>query len=192
MQRSHGNILFVMSRSSQHTLGVHVLQHGWDYDVCISPAIVTEFSFILNVLDSANGHPIYTTVSVSHTVDLLETAKYISAVQNSAVNFENLYVSDALQMHAFVQGADRSFQYVHEFEFSAEQSALSSGHRELLAVKFVLTADRSQFAKFAHSKIVWQTDSQTVFNMLHRGSRIPAIQANVVAIKQTSAELSIA
>ena len=129
---------------------------------------------------------------MSHTVDLLETAKYISAVQNSAVNFENLYVSDALQMHAFVQGADRSFQYVHEFEFSAEQSALSSGHRELLAVKFVLTADRSQFAKFAHSKIVWQTDSQTVFNMLRRGSRIPAIQADVVAIKQTSAELSIA
>ena len=191
MQRSHGDILFVMSRSSQHTLGVHVLQYGWDSDVCISPAIVTEFSFILNVLDSANGHPIYTAVSVSHTVDLLETAKYISAVQHSAVNIENLYVSDASQTHAFVYAADGSFQYVREFEFSSDQSVLSSGHRELLAVKFALTADRSQFATCAHSKIFWQTDSQTVCNMLRRGSRIPTIQADVVAIKQIAAELAV-
>ena len=41
---SHGDILFVMSRSSQHVLGAHVLQYGWDTQVPITPAIVSEMS----------------------------------------------------------------------------------------------------------------------------------------------------
>ena len=191
MQRSHGDILFVMSRSSQHLLGSHVIQHGWNSNVYITPAIVTEFSFVLNVLDSANGQPIYTAVSVSHTVDLMETAERILAVQHSEKNFENLFVSDASQTHAFVYRADGSFEYVRDFEFTAGQSSLSSGHRELLAIKLALISDRNQFAKFAHGKIYWQTDSQCVFNFLRRGSRIPAIQADVVKIKQLASELLV-
>ena len=191
MQRSHGDILFVMSRSSQHVLGAHVLQYGWDTLVPITPAIVSEMSHVISVLDSANGHPIYTAVSISRTLDVLETQKFILAVQNSGHNFENLYVSDSSQSHAFVYSADGSFNYVKEFEFSAGQSVLSSGHRELLAVKLALKSDRSHFEQFAKGKIFWQTDSQCVFHFLRRGSRIPAIQADVVEIEQISSELSI-
>ena len=191
MKRSHGDILSVMSRSCQHELGVHVLKHGWNTSLRITPKIVTELSFVLDTLDSGNGQPIFTAAAMAHTVELIEAEKYIAAVQNSDQNIENLFVSDASESHAFVYSADGNFSYVQEFEFSAAQRELSSGHRELLAIKFTLESDHVKFLKFTHGKVYWQTDSQNVFRFLRRGSRQSVIQSDIVAIKRIEKELCI-
>jgi len=191
MLRSHGDILCIMSRSSQHQLGSHVLLNGWQSNMCVTPAMVKELSYILNILDSANGQYIYTASAMSHTVELAEVVRLGRIVQETSVNVNNLFVSDASDTHAFVYCADGSFQYVREFEFEQSQQQASSGHRELLSIKFALENDKTTFQKFAKGKIFWQTDSQNVFRFLRRGSRRPDIQADIVKIKMLEAELNV-
>ena len=191
MFRSHGSILHVMSRSSQHVLGSHVLLHGWNSHLRISPQIVTELSFISSHLEQGNGQPIFTAAAYSHTVELKDIAKIAENVRHQDCDIANLFVSDASATHAFVYRADGSFEYVRDFEFSEEQRCGSSGHRELLAIKQALEADPHVFAQFRGGKVFWQTDSRNCFTFLRRGSRVPSIQQDVVKIKQMERSLQI-
>lgn len=191
MLRSHGDILMVMSRTAQHELGKHVLTHGWNSQMYISNQIVNEFGYILNCLDNMNGQPIYTAAAVSHSVDLLATHKITLEIQTTNSNMKNLIVSDASDSQAFVYCADGTFKYVQDFEFTQAESSLSSGHRELLSVKFALEKTPDFFKQFSPGKIFWQTDSRNVFTFLRRGSRQPDIQSDVVKIKKLEANLGI-
>ena len=103
MLRSHGDILRVMSRSSQHELlvGTHVLQKGWDSYMYVTHRMATELGFIVECVYELNGHHIFTAASVSHTVDFVESARYVLEVQHSASDISNLFVSDASESHAF-------------------------------------------------------------------------------------------
>ena len=191
MSRSHGDILRIMSRSSQHELGIHVMQNGWDSYMYVTHRMVTEFRFILNCVYELNGHHIFTAASISHMVDFVESAQYSLEVQHSASDIPNLFVSDASESHAFVYCADGTFAYVSDFEFSAAEANLSSGHRELLSIVFALETHPDVFCKFSPGKIFWQTDSKNVFNFLRRGSRKMEIQADVVKIKKLEKILSV-
>ena len=191
MVRSHGNILHVMSRTSQHVLGTHVLVHGWNSFLQISPQIIIELSYISGHLEQGNGQPIFTAAAYSHTVELKDIAKIAENVRHNNCDIANLFVSDASATHAFVYRADGSFEYVRDFEFSEEQRCGSSGHRELLAIRQALEADPHIFAQFQGGKVFWQTDSRNCFTFLRRGSRVPNIQKDVVKIKEMERALKI-
>ena len=108
MVRSHGNILHVMSRTSQHVLGTHVLIHGWNSFLQISPQIIIELSYISGHLEQGNGQPIFTAAAYSHTVELKDIAKIAENVRHNNCDIANLFVSDASATHAFVYRADGS------------------------------------------------------------------------------------
>ena len=131
MLRSYGDILRIMSRASQHVLGVQTLQFGWSVCFPVTVHIFTELSFIRDILDSHNGQPIFTAVTHAHTIELQQIADLVSKIEHSVCPMENLFVSDASASHAFVYNADGSFHYVRDFEFTASQACSSSGHREL-------------------------------------------------------------
>ena len=116
-------------------------------------------------------------------MDVAEFVEIVSKIEHSVCPMENLFVSDASATHAFVYNADGSFRYMRDFEFTASQACSSSGHRELLAVKLALESDPEFFQKFAGGKIFWQTDSRNCFTFLRRGSRVPDIQQDIMAIK---------
>ena len=78
-----------------------------------------------------------------------------------------------------------------DFEFSAAEANLSSGHRELLAIAFALDKHSDVFRDYSPGKIFWQTDSKNVFNFLRHSSRKPEIQADVVKIKKLEKNLSV-
>jgi hypothetical protein len=191
MQRSHGNIVHVMSRAVQHELGLHTLWHGWDTGFKLSKAAVSELRFMLDILYQSNGQYIFSQTTLSQVVSLTEVRTRVAQIMASTANLEELYVSDASETHAYVYKADGSFEYVRDFEFSAAETQLSSGHRELLAIKKALALDAEQFRKVAATKVYWQTDSKNCFNFLMRGSKKPYIQQEVFAIKRLEKELNV-
>ena len=150
MLRSHGDILRIMSRSSQHVLGVQTLQFGWNVSFPVSVHIFTELSFIRDSLESSNGQPIFTAAVHFHTIESKQIAELVAKIEHSECPIENLFVSDASATHAFVYNADGSFRYVKDFEFTA---CSSTGHRELLALKLAPERDQEFFQKFASGKI---------------------------------------
>ena len=64
-------------------------------------------------------------------------------------------------------------------QWSAEDSKQSSTWRELRAVRLVLESFQS---KLENERIRWFTDSQNVVKIVQHGSRVPALQAEALAI----------
>ena len=157
----------------------------------VTHRIAKALSFIVECVYELNKHHIFTAASVSHMVDFVESVRYVLEVKHSASDISNLFVSDASESHAFVYCADGTFAYVSDFEFSAAEANLSSGHRELLSIVFALEKHPDVFCQFSPGKIFWQTDSKNVFNFLRRGSRKMEIQADVVQIKKLEKKLSV-
>ncbi len=70
LQRSHGTVVHVMSRSLQHELGMHTLSHGWDTEIKISGTAVEELRFMLNILQENNGQFIFSSITLSKVESL--------------------------------------------------------------------------------------------------------------------------
>jgi len=175
----------------QHELGGYTLYHGWDTAFKLSAAAGTELQLLLDVLFQANGQYIFSAATLTHTYELADVVKKVLLTQHSAENREDLFVSDSSDSHAFVYRADGSFEYVREFEFDDIQRQLSSGHRELLAIKLALCSDAEFFRELGPHVVYWQTDSKNCFYFLLKGSKIPSIQRDVFEIKKLERDLNI-
>ena len=188
--RSHGNILRIMSRSAQHALGKQVFRYGWLSSFILDEAVIREFQFIASVLDQYNGQYIFSAITASHVFELSDVSRRISVIQNTEQPLNNLYVSLANDTHTFVYLADGSFSYVQE---SALEPGLfiGSSHRALAAVLSTLKAELAFLKELAPVKVFWQTDSRNCYLFLSKGSRQPAIQADIVAIKRIEKDCNI-
>jgi hypothetical protein len=191
MRRSHGGIVAVMSRSGQHQLGCTVMDRGWEASLLLCSDAVEELKFLLDHLADYNGQHIQTTEAKSMVMTLKRMEEEMKRVEGTVADMENLFVSDASASHAFVYKADGEFSYVLDVEFTEEQTAASSGLRELLAVKFALERDPEQFRQFAGGRIYWQTDSYNCYLFLKKGSRIPKIQRVAAWVKKRERELDV-
>ena len=58
-------------------------------------------------------------------------------------------------------------------------------------MKLALETDPEFFQKFAGGKIFWQTNSRNCFTFLRRGSRVPDIQQDIMAIKLLESRLHV-
>jgi hypothetical protein len=145
LQRSHGTVVHVMSRSLQHELGMHTLSHGWDIEIKIPGTAVEELRFMLNILQENNGQFIFSSITLSKVESLASVKNKVMQIQESEEDIDDLYVSDASDTHAFVYKADGSFEFVKDYEFEQSEQNLGSGHRELLAIKKALSLDAEQF-----------------------------------------------
>jgi hypothetical protein len=190
MIRSHGNILQVLTRSTQHVVGAAVLQCGWDSILFLTPDSVRELALLKDVIFSFNGQ-FLSDAAGSGSADLQKINFYCDLIRNSAENVSNLFVSDASAEASFVYRADGTFDFVHEYKFETGQAEASSGMRELLAVKMALQSEPQYFRQFAGQKIFWQTDSQNCHGFLLRGSRKPDIQKIVFDIKLLERQVGI-
>ena len=191
LRRSHGNIVCVMSRSVQHELGVHTLDNGWDTSLFLSDHSVKELCFLMDIVFECNGQFIFSAASVSYNMELSEIIEKVQQVMATEENMPDLFVSDASDSHAFVYRADGAFDFVADFEFTAEQAASSSSHRELQAVRLALLQNESYFSKLAPLKIFWQTDSRNLCTFLSKGSKKPSIQKHVFEVKKLEKKLNV-
>ena len=188
--RSHGNILRIMSCSTQHALGKHVFRYGWFSIMTLDEAVIREFQFIVSVLDQYNGHHIYSVISATHVFELSDVNRRIAMIRDTELPVKNLYVSLTDDSHTFVYLDDGSFAYVQE-SVVEPGSYQGSGHQALAAVLSTLKSEMTFLQGLAPVKVYWQTDSRNCFLFLSKGSRQPAIQADIVAIKSIEKSCNI-
>ena len=191
MRRSHGSMMGVMSRSCNHVMGETVLKQGWHSSLLLSWESVRELQFLLENVRQLNGQHIVTQEARSKVIELKEADRLVEKIKLSDDLVQNLFVSDASDAVAFVYKADGTFLSVREFQFSAEERDMSSGMRELLAVKKMLEEESGQFKKHRGGKVYWQTDSMNSYIFLSRGSRKPSVQEVVADIKLAERSLDV-
>ena len=186
MSKSHGSILMVMTRHSQHILGKTVFENDWNSFCLLDEHAATELSFLSENLEKLNGTNIFNTktpVKIFDSEYLVETSVDSSESYNSIV-------SDASASKSFLFSADKKFTLVSEFVFTETEIKLSSGHRELLALVKAIEENEHWFLE-NKGLIYWLTDSQNAFNFLNRGSRKLYIQQDVLKVKLLEKRLGL-
>ena len=130
------------------------------------------------IIYDCNGQYIFSASSRAKNLELQQT---VDCVKQVVCSDELVPASDS---HVFVYKANGSFEYVAEFEFSNEQSVFSSGHLELLAVKFTLERDGEILCGQVPTMIYWQTDSKNLVTFLTRGSKklVERLEKKLIAI----------
>jgi hypothetical protein len=107
---------------------------------------------------------------------------------------KEIFASDAsnVAVCAYSLKSEKDFFFIGQL--SPEQTVLSSGHRELLAVKLSLQAKLNSSGPWdSWVNVFWLTDSENLVCFLTKGSTKPEIQASVLQVlliaKQLKAKL---
>lgn len=179
---SHGPALRIVTRESQHQLGVRVTEAGWKADMVITDRMVKELQSCKTYLETSNGQPIR---FEAKTTTILAPVKKSYLLQDwDPTDSERkliTMVSDASDTRAFIYKAD-DFTIVEEYPFSWTESQASSTMRELSAINKLLTTDQSFLKKHRGMVVCWMTDSQALTHIMKRGSRVKELQDIVLKL----------
>jgi hypothetical protein len=182
-----GQIPLIFARLGYFALEKAVDANGWGTMVHISTDFCLSLNHFLDQINIFNGHPIlHSANSVSLLALLGPPDKYFSS------SFAPLHIPE-LPQEIFASDASNiavctySFQSESKFFFigslSEEASKLSSGHRELLAVKLSLQAKlASSGAWKSWTNIFWLTDSENLVTFLTKGSTKIDIQQTILQV----------
>ena len=102
LSRSHGSIVSVMTRHTQHVVGKQVFKNGWESSISLDEHCRTELSFLQDNLIKFNGKLIPVTKEANKTVGHQEVSHFIKQVCYSEELLPDLVVSDASESYAFV------------------------------------------------------------------------------------------
>lgn len=179
---SHGEVIKICTRESQHQMGQKVVESSWNSDMAVTDRMVKELKYCKEVLTSYNGRPIR--YEHKHTTIVKPVHKsYLLTEWNPKDDDRKLItmVSDASETTAYVFQAD-SLKVVKEYPFDLSTSQASSTLRELTAIYRLFTEDEGFLQDNQHKMILWLTDSQVLCHIMRRGSRVLELQERVLEI----------
>ena len=176
-----GPIVMVLCRLAQTELAAFTEVHSWSSSITLSSEAADSLFLLADSLLVFNGYPIRneaTAIPLSSYLGHLDHDRDLSVY---GLRAPPLVVASDASAHALcaydVQGAGSLF---HQAVFSEAEARLSSGHRELLAVKSALESVPSAFSQ--GSSVFWLTDSENLVTFLSKGSSKRPIQTTVVDI----------
>ena len=113
----------------------------------MSNNVLNELNLLKNCLKQFNGQPIQGAVRSKPFVLLYDKMKkMIESVKDTEIPFEQLIISDASELSAYVYTCDKIVT-VMEYDFTPHEISLPSTYRELLALKVFLIKNNEYFAK---------------------------------------------
>ena len=186
-----GPIALVLCRLAQSELAAFTDVHSWSTTFQLSSDATDSIFLLVDSLDSFNGAPIRnesTAVPLSRYVPDCPDSRYVHGVEPSAIIASD---ASANAVCAYdVQGANGLF---HQEALSLSEASLSSGHRELLAVKLALQSSDafSALSSPSATSVFWLTDSENMVTFLTKGSSKPNIQRTVIEIFKLTHDMMI-
>ena len=182
-----GNIPLIFARQGYFLLEETVDHKGWGSKVLIPAILVDNLKSFLSTFPDYNGHPI------SHSANAISLISLIGPPDNHfSSSFvpqhlpelpQDIFASDAsnIAVCSYSIKSDQDFFFIGQL--SIDQTTLSSGHRELLAVYLSLQARlRNKGPWSSLTNVFWLTDSQNLVTFLTKGSTKPAIQDTVLKV----------
>ena len=191
-----GRLPLIFARPAYSEMEGEVEKKGWKATVKVTLRIVNSLAAFLENLESFNGNPIshsdrsisllsiigppshhFTTKILPQHVMELPREVFVSDASNVAVCSYSLFDSEP-------------FFFVGQLQ--QQQVTLSSGYRELLAVKLALQARLDTRGPWDQTtNVFWLTDSENLVVFLNKGSSKQPIQQLVLEIMTLAKQLRI-
>ena len=179
LRRSHGSVISILSRSSQHNLGVVLNENDFDYEAtfCLSPQARAELTFLCENLHLFNGKYM-PSLAVPMVKEITEIDNIVKNIKNTDEDVQNLLVSDASDKKAFLF-FNGDISVTTDYTFDKDEKLASSTYRELKAIETFLLFLISKAVLLRNKTFFWQTDNRALEYIMSKGSRNPIIQKMV-------------
>ena len=138
LRRSHGNIVSILTRSSQHLLGTILIESDGDYDISFSldaPSKL-ELEFLCEVLPVFNGKYMLN-LSSPMVKEINDIERIMNNVRITSSEIENLLVSDASDSKAYLY-FNGEVKTTLDYVFDKDKKKACSTFRELKAMETFL------------------------------------------------------
>ena len=181
-----GSVVQLLTRTAQQELSATVADGGWRRRVRISDQTRKCLAKFASSMQELNG----ALIPCLHNVIPLETVlapstftsnRTLTAIA-SEVSQASIIASDASDIGHCCYSVKHGSVIYHQGIFSASEASFSSGHRELLAVLYALRQHDSVSHPLQGRHVLWLTDSTNLCVFLTKGSKKPAIQADVLEL----------
>ena len=191
-----GPLTQVLLRRVYAQLEEHVQREGWSSNIKVTAEIVEDSASLQTEVQKSEGYPIRTEATNESVVSIIgqpsEFLKTKVISQHLKEETREIWCGDAsaVAVCAYSCTANEPFYFVGRL--SDEEQRQSSGHRELLTVKYALK-QRLEENKVASkpTTMYWLTDSENLVVFLTKGSRKPHIQRLVLETLNISRKLNI-
>ena len=197
LEPAFGPVVHLLTRTAQQELSLAVQQFNWKTRVTLSPNTKKCLQHFATHLTDLNGTLIANLHNAVPLCSFLDSSRYTQGRSltgdPAAFSAASVMASDASDSGFCHYSIRHNHETFTQGLFTAEESSLSSGHRELLAVLKTLqelgtTGDRHPFQD---NHILWLTDSSNLCAFLSKGSKKPSIQADVLLVHWICHDLSI-
>jgi len=188
---SHGFFARVASKSGYNLIENHTREFGWKGRVLLDQSTLDEWSFFAHNIRAANGSPIRSNLNDIRVSAILENPRTNQVAVPNVRNFEKkTVISDASSYRVVAYDLMNSEKNEINVLFTAEEMQLSSGLRELLAVKNAVS--RWLETRAVEDKhVYWCTDSTNVVAFLSKGSGRAHVQKVIFEIAKKLQQLRI-
>lgn len=191
-----GNMPLMAARAAYIQIDEIANDKGWNANLLLNEETLSGLKFFVENIDEFDNTPIRTAATELSVISIIgKPDEFIktSFVANH-VQFEGektIWASDSSSFATCAYSITGEKLY-YRSQLTAEQKAVSSGHRELLAVRQTLEFyTRSWTDTRSPANIYWLTDSENLVRFLAKGSGKKQIQAEIFKVMTLCQKLNI-
>jgi hypothetical protein len=191
-----GTFPLIMARRAYSDLDGVVSTKGWKATIKLSKEVLEDLQTFLSQFQEHDGSPIRsasTAVSVISIIGPPSEFLKVRTIPNHVKNCSHdIWCGDAsdVAVCAYSIKSEKEIYFVSKLK--PEEMLLSSGHRELLTVKYALEKQLEVEGPWAKTtSLYWITDSQNLVVFLTKGSRKLHIQVLLLQVLKLARRLNI-
>ncbi len=191
-----GAFPLVMARKAYADLEAAVEQSGWRSSLNLSEEAINSLEEFINRIDEFNFSPIKTPATAVSVISIIgppsEYLKIKTIPNHHTERQSEIWCGDASDFAVCAYTIKASQEVFFIGKLSEEEQQLSSGHRELLTVKYALSDKIKNADTWANNTtIYWLTDSSNLVTFLTKGSSRARIQTDVLEVLALTKRLNI-
>jgi len=191
-----GSFPLITARQAYQDLEKEVKRKGWNSSVNLSQDAIASLGVFLERFEEFNFTPIKTPATAISVISILgpptEFMKLEVIPNHVREASKEVWCGDASQFAVCSYALKADKKIFFRGSLSEEERKFSSGHRELLTIKYTLQ-DKLLNSKDQKEKknVYWVTDSANLVAFLTKGSSKSAIQKDVIQVLAMTKELKI-
>jgi hypothetical protein len=191
-----GAFPLVMARKAYADLEAAVEQSGWKASLNLSEEAMSSFEEFMDRMDEFNFSPITTPATAISVISIIgppsEYLKTKTIPNHQTERSSEIWCGDASDFAVCAYTIQASQEVFFIGNLNKEEQQLSSGHRELLTVKYALKDKiRNAGAWACTTTVYWLTDSSNLVTFLTKGSSRSGIQTDVLEVLALTKRLNI-
>jgi len=191
-----GPFTFIMAKRAYAALEGTVAKQGWRANLKVTEDITEDFQLFIKELGRFDGYPVRTATTAVSVISIIGPPSEhmrTTVIPNHVKQCPSeVWAGDASNIAVCAYSVKSEKEVYFIGKLSPEERQLSSGHRELLTVKYTLESQLETTGPcLTATTLYWLTDSTNLVAFLTKGSMKKPIQDDILKVLEYARMLNM-